>query len=160
MGGTAHGTVRVAAKRGFLAPYALGITDEKEHIFTLSTALAAFAQSTRQTIDEAALVKTEHYRPVHLRDTSITTLPDNLSVGGDLNLRDTGITARPDNLKVGGSLYLRGTGISALPDNLSVGGHLYLDGTGITTLPANLSVGGRAIGFEPPRPSGWLAHRR
>ncbi len=53
LGGTAQGTVQVAAKRSFLVPYALGIADEKEHIFTLSASLAAFGQSARQAIDEA-----------------------------------------------------------------------------------------------------------
>ena len=75
--------------------------------------------------------------------TGITTLPDNLTVGGYLDLRGTGITTLPDNLTVGGSLDLRGTGITTLPDNLTVGGSLYLEGcTGITTLPDNLTVGG------------------
>jgi starvation-inducible DNA-binding protein len=54
LGGTAQGTVQVAAERSFLVPYALGIADEKEHVFTLSAALAAFGQSARQAIDEAA----------------------------------------------------------------------------------------------------------
>ncbi len=43
----------------------------------------------------------------------------------DLNLRGTGITSLPDNLSVGGYLDLKGTGITSLPDNLSVGGSLY-----------------------------------
>jgi starvation-inducible DNA-binding protein len=54
LGGAAQGTVQVAAARSFLVPYALGIADEKEHVFTLSAALAAFGQSARQAIDEAA----------------------------------------------------------------------------------------------------------
>lgn len=54
LGGTAQGTVQVAAARSFLVPYALGIADEKEHVFVLSAALAAFGQSARQAIDEAA----------------------------------------------------------------------------------------------------------
>jgi starvation-inducible DNA-binding protein len=54
LGGTAHGTVRVAAERSFLAPYALGIAGEKEHIIAVSTSLAAFGQSARLAIDEAA----------------------------------------------------------------------------------------------------------
>ena len=44
--------------------------------------------------------------------TGITSLPDNLTVGGWLDLRGTGITSLPDNLTVGGPLYLRGTGIT------------------------------------------------
>ena len=75
--------------------------------------------------------------------TGITSLPDNLTVGGYLDLDGTGITSLPDNLTVGGSLYLRDTGITSLPDNLIVGGYLDLDGcTGITSLPDNLTVGG------------------
>ncbi|WP_051983882.1 hypothetical protein [Pectobacterium wasabiae] len=77
-----------------------------------------------------------------LEGTGITSLPENLSVGGSLYLRGTGITSLPENLSVGGSLYLRGTGITSLPENLSVGGYLDLEGTGITSLPENLSVGG------------------
>ncbi len=41
----------------------------------------------------------------------ITTLPDNLTVGGYLDLRGTSIQTLPDNLTVGGSLDLRGTSI-------------------------------------------------
>ncbi|MFP9482766.1 hypothetical protein AB6D47_14755, partial [Pectobacterium brasiliense] len=66
---------------------------------------------------------------------------DSIVIEGDLSLLGgTGITSLPDNLSVGGSLDLRGTGITSLPDNLSVGGSLYLRGTGITSLPDNLSV--------------------
>jgi hypothetical protein len=78
-----------------------------------------------------------------LRGTGITSLPDNLTVGGSLDLENcTGITSLPDNLTVGGYLDLRGTGITSLPDNLTVGGYLDLRGTGITSLPDNLTVGG------------------
>ena len=78
-----------------------------------------------------------------LRDTGITSLPDNLTVGGYLDLEGcTGITSLPDNLIVGEYLDLRGTGITSLPDNLTVGGYLDLRGTGITSLPDNLTVGG------------------
>lgn len=50
---------------------------------------------------------------------------------GNLYLRNTNITALPDNLTVGGGLYLSNTKITALPDNLTVGGWLNLSGTGI-----------------------------
>ncbi|MDD6211297.1 MAG: hypothetical protein PUB21_11915, partial [Bacteroidales bacterium] len=39
--------------------------------------------------------------------------------GSSLGLRGTGITSLPDNLTVGGFLDLRGTGITSLPDNLT-----------------------------------------
>ncbi len=77
--------------------------------------------------------------------TGITSLPENLTVGGCLDLKGcTGITSLPENLTVGGYLYLKGcTGITSLPENLTVGGYLYLEGcTGITSLPENLTVGG------------------
>jgi starvation-inducible DNA-binding protein len=54
LGGTAQGTVQVAAANSFLVPYALGVASEKEHIFALSAALAAFGQSARQAIGEAS----------------------------------------------------------------------------------------------------------
>jgi len=77
-----------------------------------------------------------------LSDTPITSLPDNLKVGGYLDLSGTPITSLPDNLKVGGNLDLSGTKITSLPDNLEVGGYLDLSGTKITSLPDNLEVGG------------------
>ena len=61
---------------------------------------------------------------------------------GDLDLQGTVITSLPDNLTVGGLLYLRGAAITSLPDNLTVGGWLDLQGTAITSLPDNLTVGG------------------
>jgi starvation-inducible DNA-binding protein len=54
LGGTAHGTVQVAAERSFLVPYPLGIADEQQHICAVSGALAAFGQSVREAIDQAA----------------------------------------------------------------------------------------------------------
>ena len=49
--------------------------------------------------------------------------------GDSLNLNGTLITSLPDNLTVGGSLYLNGcTSLKSLPDNLTVGGSLYLGG--------------------------------
>ena len=78
-----------------------------------------------------------------LSATDIKSLPDNLTVGGNLDLYDcAGITQLPDGLTVGGSLQLSGTAITSLPDNLTVGGYLDLGDTGITQLPDGLTVGG------------------
>jgi hypothetical protein len=98
-----------------------------------------------------------------LTRTPITSLPDNLHVGGSLNLymcknltslgnnlsvrgylelSRTPITSLPDNFSVGGNLNLSYTPITSLPDNLHVEGGLYLVETPITSLPDNLSVGG------------------
>ena len=73
-----------------------------------------------------------------LSDTQITSLPDNLTVGGSLYLRNTQIASLPDNLTVGGLLDLSNTQITSLPDNLTVGGWLYLRGTQITDIPERL----------------------
>lgn len=54
LGGTAQGTVRLAAERSFLVPYPLDIADDHEHVFAVSGALAGFGQSVREAIDLAA----------------------------------------------------------------------------------------------------------
>ena len=80
---------------------------------------------------------------LNLSDTNITSLPDNLKVGGSLHLYGcTSLTSLPDNLKVNGTLDLEGcTSLTSLPDNLSVNEDLNLWGcTNLTSLPKNLSV--------------------
>lgn len=47
LGGTAHGTIQMAVKRSFLLPYPLDVADEQKHVFSVSSALAAFGQSVR-----------------------------------------------------------------------------------------------------------------
>ena len=56
--------------------------------------------------------RTDEYGNINLSYTNITSLPDNLTVGGYLDLRGTNITALPDNLTVGGSLDLSNTKIA------------------------------------------------
>src|ERR1019366_6334992 len=53
LGGTAYGTIQVAAERSYLVPYPLGIADETRHIFAVSGSLAAFGQSLREAIGQA-----------------------------------------------------------------------------------------------------------
>jgi starvation-inducible DNA-binding protein len=53
LGGTALGTVQVAAKQTFLAPYSLGIADEHSHVFAISGALAAFGRSVQKASAQA-----------------------------------------------------------------------------------------------------------
>ena len=50
LGGTAEGTVAVAAKRSKLKNYPLSITAGKDHLFYLSTQIAAFGKSVRAAI--------------------------------------------------------------------------------------------------------------
>jgi starvation-inducible DNA-binding protein len=54
LGGTAYGTIQVVAERSFLVPYPLGIADEQQHVFAVSATLAAFGQSVREAIGQAA----------------------------------------------------------------------------------------------------------
>ena len=51
---------------------------------------------------------------------------------GNLDLRGTQITTLPENLTVGGGLDLSGTQITTLPESLTVGGWINLSGTQIT----------------------------
>jgi starvation-inducible DNA-binding protein len=53
LGGTAEGTVRVAAENSSLSQYPLEITEGRDHVDALSTALADFAKHTRENVDEA-----------------------------------------------------------------------------------------------------------
>ena len=52
LGGTALGTVRVAAQTSSLSEYPLEITDGGAHVDALSTALADFGKRVRANIDE------------------------------------------------------------------------------------------------------------
>ena len=53
LGGTALGTVRMAAKNSSLSEYPLEITDGTAHVDALSTALADFGKNVRKNIDDA-----------------------------------------------------------------------------------------------------------
>lgn len=57
LGGAAHGTVRTAAKQSMLAEYPLNVTDGKDHVEALSSALASFGKGTRSAIDLATECK-------------------------------------------------------------------------------------------------------
>jgi starvation-inducible DNA-binding protein len=54
LGGTAEGTVAVAAKRSKLKNYPLSITAGKDHLLYLSTQLSVFGRMVRAAIDETA----------------------------------------------------------------------------------------------------------
>ncbi|PYT00075.1 MAG: DNA starvation/stationary phase protection protein Dps [Acidobacteria bacterium] len=54
LGGTAMGTVRLAAQNSSLSEYPHEITDGASHVDALSTALADFGKVIRKGIDEAA----------------------------------------------------------------------------------------------------------
>jgi starvation-inducible DNA-binding protein len=54
LGGTAMGTVRLAAENSSLSEYPHEITDGASHVDALSTALADFGKQVRKAIDESS----------------------------------------------------------------------------------------------------------
>jgi starvation-inducible DNA-binding protein len=54
LGGTAEGTVAVAARRSKLKNYPLSITSGRDHLLYLSTQLSVYGKSARGAIDAAA----------------------------------------------------------------------------------------------------------
>jgi DNA-binding ferritin-like protein len=57
LGGTAEGTVAVAAKRSKLKNYPLSITAGKDHLFYLSTQLSVFGKAARTAIDDTGKLR-------------------------------------------------------------------------------------------------------
>lgn len=53
LGGTAMGTIRVAAEKSTLQEYPHEITDGADHVDALSTALSDFGKKVRENIDDA-----------------------------------------------------------------------------------------------------------
>jgi starvation-inducible DNA-binding protein len=53
LGGTAHGTIRVAAQRSSLNEYPQEITDGADHVDALSTAMSDFGKNIRRNIDDS-----------------------------------------------------------------------------------------------------------
>ena len=79
---------------------------------------------------------------LHLSNTNITKLPNDLYVKGDLYLFNSKqITKLPDKLHVGGNLVLNNSNITELPDKLHVGRYLVLNNSNLTELPDDLYVG-------------------
>lgn len=52
LGGSANGTVRVAAKNSRLEEYPLDAVDSQKHVYALSSALAVFNSYTRKAIEQ------------------------------------------------------------------------------------------------------------
>jgi len=76
LGGTAEGTLRVAAKRSRLPEYPLSIAGGEEHVAALSHSLAYFGEEVRTGIDKAD--------EIHDRDTADILTEISRSVDKDL----------------------------------------------------------------------------
>lgn len=57
LGGTAEGTIRIAASRSRLTEYPWGISDGMAHVEAVSRALSTFGEEARGTINEAAALE-------------------------------------------------------------------------------------------------------
>ena len=78
-----------------------------------------------------------------LEHSNITSLPEGLKIGGNLNLSYAfKLKSLPSDLDVKGDIYLEGSKIESLPEGLKVGGDLDLTYTDIKSLPKGLEVGG------------------
>ena len=77
-------------------------------------------------------------------ESPITSLPDNLKVGGDLSLVECpNIINLPQNLTVGGLLDLTGSvKVNALPKGLSVGKNVFASSTSIDSISPDIQVKG------------------
>lgn len=53
LGGTAEGTVRVSAEKSTLSQYPMEISEGRDHVEALSTALSDFGKKVRANIDDA-----------------------------------------------------------------------------------------------------------
>ena len=89
---------------------------------------------------------------LNLFDSKITSLPEGLKVGGDLDLSySEKLNSLPKGLKVGGYLNLFYSKITSLPEGLKVGGDLTLTFCdNITSLPESLYVDGNLNIRETP----------
>lgn len=87
------------------------------------------------------IVPGETIRGADLSNSGLKSLPNDLTVNGNLNLSHTKITQLPSNLTVNGDLSIAGTAINELPPNLNVSGNLNLSGSAITALPQNMIIG-------------------
>jgi hypothetical protein len=84
-------------------------------------------------------------------ENNIPFSEEELNVKGNLLLQYTKITSLPEGLKVGGNLDLDGCYIfKFLPKGLEIGGYLSLTHSDIESLPEGLKVGGNLIITDTP----------
>ncbi|MDE2015897.1 MAG: hypothetical protein KGI72_05240 [Patescibacteria group bacterium] len=96
-------------------------------------------------IEEGWLVFREN---LNCSNNRLTSLPENLKVGGNLYCYNNRLTSLPENLKVGGNLDCSNNQLTSLPENLKVGGNLDCSNNQLTSLPENLKVRGNLFVFR------------
>ena len=84
-----------------------------------------------------------------LAGVKLKSLPENLTVNGDLSLKKSSITVLPQVLTVKGDLNISGCKIAVLPPGVKVSGKLNISNTRIAALPEGLTVGSIDITGTP-----------
>jgi hypothetical protein len=112
------------------------LVDEKGNLRFLNLALVNFLPDNIKIKGDLDI--SEAY------DVSIK-LPNNLTVGGNLNGWDSKLYSIPNNLTVKGNLDVSNDSIEQIGSNLTVGGNLGLSHTTVRRLPNNVTVGGDLI---------------
>lgn len=72
------------------------------------------------------------------------SLPNGLTVGGNLGLLDVGLTSLPENLTVNGDFSMSMVGITSLPENLKINGDFIVDKK-FTSIPDSVEIGGNIL---------------
>lgn len=85
--------------------------------------------------------------PSNIKYTPLDKLPDNSVISKDLHLSN--ISSIPENLTVNGNLYIEDSNNIKLPNKLTVKEQLWINKCNITSFPEELIVGGLTIGNTP-----------
>ncbi len=87
----------------------------------------------------------------------MTSLPDGLKIGGNLNLGFGGVKEKatikklPNNLFVGGNIFAVGcTALESIGKNVTVNGNVFLDSTSISELPKDFKIKGELSIYKTP----------
>lgn len=75
----------------------------------------------------------------------ITSLPNDMIVGGNLDIRETMIDSLPDGLSVDGTVLAQGTPLSRLGERITVARDLMIQDTNVDALPADIKIKGSLI---------------
>ena len=98
---------------------------------------------------------------IHYNNKNVTEWPPGFKVsGGSVSLVNSLIDSLPDNLTVDGELDITNSAIRSLPSGLKVKDKIRMKGTGIDTLPSDLQVGVSIIMDKFASYSGIPAHLR
>lgn len=116
---------------------------DKERITIAQEVLDEIKRKTILTLEDCEILMSTNFDSnLSIRDnTTITELPDNLVVPGNLILSNSSIKKLPKGLIVNDGLDISFTDIKELPDDLKVKGSLSAAKSNLTTIPSTVSIG-------------------